>query len=478
MRSGGILLNSFIDVWKNRAELGVDRRFSEQAFLPAVLEVQTSPPHPLARWLALSLMFLFVIAIIWASVGKVDVMASAEGKIIPSSRIKIIQPFDKGVIKSIYVSEGQRVNQGDKLLALDATITAAEKNRLAQDLAITRIEMHRMQTFITAINTQQAPPELIVISDTKHITEAELTYQQQLLNQQWQQYQSQRDMLVSEEMAKKAELDTTQAQIEKLQKILPIITNRANKLHQLSEQKHATEDQYLLAEQQRIETQQDLISQRSNLRQLKASLKSLDQKDKGLIAEQLSNSYQQISEYQHRINSLTEEFKKAANLNAKKILYAPVDGVVQELKINTVGGVVMEAQTLMTIVPIEEQLEVHAFLQNKDIGYVVEGMNAEIKVHTFPFTKYGVINASVKSITDDAVEPENVKQDLGAQGNTGLVFAMHLLLDKNTLLVNGTDFKLMPGMLVSAEIKIDERTIMDFLLTPIKKGFSESLRER
>lgn len=475
-------LQLFKEAWRNRESLGVDRRYSEQAFLPAALEVQETPPHPLARWVGITLMSLFVIGIIWACVGKVDVMATAEGKIIPSSRIKTIQPLDKGVIQAIYVKEGQKVNEGDLLVALDKTITGAEKKRLSYALSTSHIEKQRTQKFIDAIINQLPPEALISLEDSLNnglqLTEGELLYQQQLLSQQWQQYQSQLATLASNKTAKLAELDTTQAQIEKLQQTLPIISDRANNLKGLSEKQHATEDQYLLAEQERIETYQNLISQRAQLRQLTASLEAIKQQEQGLIAEQLTNSYQTLSGAQQQINSLTEELNKATDLNAKQMLYAPVDGVIQELKISTIGGVVMEAETLMTLVPMDEKLEVQAFLKNKDIGYVEEGMAAEVKIHTFPFTKYGVIDASVKSITDDAVEPQNIQEDLGVQNSAGLVFAMHLLLDKSTIWVNGNDFRLIPGMTVTAEVKIDERTIIDFLLTPIKKGFAESLRER
>ena len=150
------------------------------------------------------------------------------------------------------------------------------------------------------------------------------------------------------------------------------------------------------------------------------------------------------------------------------MLYAPVAGRVQELAVNTVGGVVTEAQQLMLVVPDEEQLEVVVFLENKDIGFVHEGMSSEIKIHTFPFTKYGVIDAEVTTVSDDATVDEQ----------RGLIYRMQLRMAKNTLWVEGKEVKLQPGMAVTAEVQTGERRIMEFFLAPLLRAKSESIRER
>lgn len=455
------------NAWKNRADWGGDKQQSEYEFLPAALEIQEKPPHPLSRWLAWSLMALFLIAIFWACIGKVNVVAIAEGKIIPGSRIKTIQPLDKGVIKTIYVHEGKSLKAGDPLIELDQTLTHADKQRLAVSLNNAQLEKQRLEQFIHLLEGKTDLDSLDIARNLQ-VDGAELNYQNQLLSQQWLQYRSRLAALHSTLAAKQAELETTQAHIERLQQTLPIIRNRAEKIKQLMQQKMAAEEDFLSVEQQRIETQQNLIAEQAKSRQLAASLEEIIQQKNAIKAETLAGNYQQLAQTQQGINQLQEELKKAADLNARQILYAPVDGVVQEIKVSTIGGVVMEAQDLMTLVPANEQLEVQAFLANKDIGYVQKDMPAEIKIHTFPFTKHGVINAMVKNITDDAIKNEE----------NGLVFAVQLLMDKNTINVNGRDVRLVPGMAVTAEMIIEERRIIEFLLNPIKKGFAESLRER
>lgn len=187
-----------------------------------------------------------------------------------------------------------------------------------------------------------------------------------------------------------------------------------------------------------------------------------------LTAQTKAKTLQEIAEYQRQLASLDEELAKASDLNAKQILYAPVSGQVQELAINTVGGVVTEAQQLMLIVPNEEQLEVEVFLENKDIGFVAEGMNAEFKIHTFPFTKYGVIDGQVITVSDDATVDEK----------RGLIYGMHLLMHKNTIWVDNKEVRLMPGLAVTAEVKTGTRRIVEFFLAPLLKHGNESLRER
>jgi hemolysin D len=187
-----------------------------------------------------------------------------------------------------------------------------------------------------------------------------------------------------------------------------------------------------------------------------------------LKAKYFKSNFPELTELQRQLSSIQEELVKATDLNAKQILYAPVSGQVQELAISTIGGVVMEAQQLMLIVPDEQQLEVEVFLENKDIGFVQEGMAAEIKIHTFPFTKYGLIDGEITTISDDATMDEQ----------RGLIYGMHLLMKQNTIEVKGKDVRLMPGMAVTAEVKTGKRRIIEFFLAPLLRYKDESIRER
>jgi len=469
------VLSAIKQAWQQRHQLGDKSRPRElAAFLPAVLEIQETPPNPISRWLAGSLLLLLVITIIWACVGQINIIATAEGKIIPSSRIKQIQPLEKGVVKAILVNEGDYVKQGQALVELDTTLTTADKNRLASELHSTSLTLAVNRAFLHYIESvkqvgqspQQSDQLTLVMPSSATVQEQRL--HQQLLWQQWQQYWSQYQSLHSSLRKNKAEQAASQAIIRKLEKTLPIVTKRATTLENLYRKDFAPEVDYLTAEQERIQQQQDLIAERQRRQQLIEGASEVREQINTHKAQTSSTLLTQIADLQRQTAALDEEFVKATDIDDKQILYAPVAGRIQELAISTVGGVVTEAQQLMVIVPDEEQLEVEVFIDNKDIGFIHKTMPAEIKVHTFPFTKYGIIDAEISNISNDAIVDEQ----------QGLIYSMQLRMAKSIILVDGKDINLLPGMAVTVEIQTGKRRIIEFFLAPLLRAKSESIRER
>lgn len=428
-------------------------------FLPAALEVQHSPPHPLARWLGIGIILFFSLAIAWGVFGKVDVVAMAEGKIIPSARIKEIQPLEKGIVKEILVREGQSVKAGDALIVLDGTSSSAARDRLANELQAMQDMLLLEQSFLarlenTAEVTRSAMPEL----------------QEKLLEQQWQQYNARLAALRSQREHRIAEKQANSETIIKWQTTLPMISQRVNGLKQLAGKKLVAENQYLELEEIRITQQQDLAAARARDAQLVAAIAECEQQIAALTAQTHAETLTRIADAGRQRNSLHQQLMQAKDLDDRQVLYAPVSGQVQDLTMHTVGGVVLEAQLLMRIVPDDSPLEVEAWLPNQDIGFVQENDRAIIKVHTFPFTRYGTINATVTRISDDAVADNKDKNRL--------FFGMSLLLEKNTLPVDGREVRLAPGMQVTVEIMTGERRLVEYFLSPLQKHLQESGRER
>lgn len=483
------------EAWRERGKLGDgSKQQSLSEFMPAALELQETPPNPLVRWLAWTLITLFILTLLWAIFGKVDVVASAEGKIIPGSRVKQIQPLDKGVIKAIHVKEGQYVKEGDPLIELDRTITAADQARMQQELHNASLNLAGSEALQALIADQQntaeknsqqpnnqqhqrinqhkkpvAASELALVIDEKlTLSASEILLHQRKTWEQWQQYQAQlsslRSALSKAQSEKIANLET----IKKLEQTLPIITKRATALRSLYQKNMASEAEYLELEQQRIERTQDLATQQQIQQQLIAAINEAQQQINALKADTSSKLLAQIADSRNQLATITEELVKARDMNDKQILYAPVSGYVQQLAVNTIGGVVTEAQQLMIVVPEEENLEVQVTLGNQDIGFVQGDMPAEIKIHTFPFTKYGLINATVTHISDDAILDEKL----------GLVYAMHLKMHKSTIRVEAKDVKLIPGMAVTAEVKTTQRRVIEYFLSPLLRYKQESIRER
>ena len=462
------------DAWQNRGKLGDDNQTRElAAFLPAALEIQESPPNPLVRWLAWALLAFVIIAIVWALLGHVNIVASAEGKIIPSSRVKQVQPLEKGVVKSLLASEGEYVKQGQPLVELDTTLTQADKKRLESELYSVRLRLavnRGVLSLLGKTDQQITMPYIntLALDLPPDTTAQDAALHKNLLKQQWLQYQSQLLALQNSLTRTQAEQSATKEVIIKLEQTLPITEKQANNLKNLHIKNFVSENDYLTVEQERIQQVQDLAAERQQLKQLQAAEAEVHEQINLHRAQANGALLTEVAELQRQIAALEEEFTKANDIDAKQVLYAPVAGRVQELAVSTIGGVVTEAQQLMLIIPDEEQLEVEVFLENKDIGFVREGMLAEIKIHTFPFTKYGIIDAEVTNVSDDATVDEQ----------RGLIYRMQLRMAKNTLWVKGKEVRLQPGMAVTAEVQTGERRIIEFFMAPLLRVKSESIRER
>jgi len=438
----------------------------EFEFLPAALEIQETPPSPIGRIIIWSIMVFFTITVIWAVIGKVDIVATAQGKIIPSGRVKTIQPLEIGVIRDIYVDEGQIVEKGDMLIVLDPTSTEADTDRLTKELAVAKLVLTRLQTLAEHIRQGKTTKAVLINSDNAPL-EA-FTLQQRILDNQFNEYRARLSALDSEVTKRKAELATTKEQVSKLQSTLPIITKRADSLKKLQSKKLVSESSWMEAEQKRIETKSDLATQKSRLVEIKASIKGARQQRDSVEAEFMRTTLTDLAEAKQRSTAIKQELIKAEQRTTMQTLKAPVAGVVQQLAVHTIGGVVTPAQQLMLIVPKKQNLEVEVFIQNKDIGFVHQGQIAEIKVETFPFTRYGTIDAEILGISNDAIADENL----------GLVYAARVLMRKSVIQVGKKLVNLTPGMAVTVEVKTGKRRLIEFFLSPLLRYKNESINER
>ena len=444
--------------------MSTKRNQDELQFLPAALEIQETPPSPIGRAITWSIVTLFTLAIVWSCFGQIDIVAVAQGKVVPSDRTKLIQPLEIGTISAIHVHEGQTVKKGELLIELDATNTTADVNRLGSEYSSAQAELARATALVTAMQNHAAPqphwPEAIAPDI--------LAPQQQLLTGQWQQHQAKLNSLDSEHTRRQAELAGANEQIKKLQATLPLIKERTESLKQLSEQQLAPRHSYLELEQQRIEKSQDLAIQQQRRQELIATLQQLKAQRKAEESDALNRALAELADAKRRSQGLSQESIKADSRNQSQRLTAPVDGVVQQLAVHTIGGVVTPAQQLMVIVPNEEGVEVEAIIQNKDIGFVNEGQTAEVKVDAFPFTKYGTIDAELISISNDAVPDEKL----------GLFFSARVLLKQSAMKIEEKLINLTPGMTVTVEVKTGKRRLIEYVLSPLMRHVSESGRER
>lgn len=443
------------------------RTKSEFEFLPAVLEIQETPPSPLGRAIAWTLIAFFTIAVIWACVGKVDIVAVAQGKIIPGDRIKVIQPLEIGTVRTIHVQEGQAVTKGDLLVELDATSSGADRQRLSEQLMTAKIEAARWRA-LSALEFRDENRPSPSFAAPPQANPAQMAVQQRLLQNQIAEYTARLSEIHNTIEQHRAEQAGAKETVAKLEATLPLVAKRADALKNLADKKLASEHSYLELEQQRIEQQQDLAVQRNRLKETASAIAGAEQQRLALQAEVKRTALTELAKAEEATTALTQELVKAEQRTTLQHLTAPVSGVVQQLAVHTVGGVVTPAQQLMVVVPKEHALEIEALVKNQDIGFVRDGQIAEVKVETFPFTKYGTIDAQLLHVSNDAIADEKL----------GLVYSARVLMKKSVMDVEGKRVNLTPGMAVTVEVKTGKRRLIEYFLSPLLQYAKESVRER
>jgi len=471
--------------WQHRHELaGPARLADEAAFLPAALSLQATPPHPAPRRAIWATISLFTIAILWACFGQVDIVAVAPGRIVVSEGTKLIQPLEASVVKAIKVQDGDKVKAGQTLIELDATAAQADNSRITQERGGALSEAWRTQALLQAMASNHTPvlaTPAKTQGQAQGLPEQDMAMARRQLQAEWQDTQAQRAKLDADIATKKAELSTVLEQIAKLTATLPIVQKREADFETLASQgfvsQHAGQDRT----QARIEMEQDLATLRARREETKAAIKQAEQARTAWQADTLSKLNERHAKADLQARQLQNEGAKASQREKLTTLTAPVDGTVQQLAIHTTGGVVTPAQVLLVVVPDQAQVTADVTLENKDVGFVNQGQAAEIKLETFPYTRYGTVPAKVTTITADAVMQE-AKAQADKDGKPvisgGAVFPATLTLANRTIDVDGKPIRLMPGMNVTAEIKTGKRRVIEYLLSPVQAYARESLRER
>ena len=455
--------------WQNRhLWQSASRQRDELAFLPPVLELLETPPSPIWRISAWAICLMVVLFLGWGWLGKVDVVATATGKVIPSGHSKTVQTLEAGTVRAIYIREGQYVKQGDVLVELDSTISTADKQKTEKAIYHTQLSMARHEALLFASAQRTIPKLVLPHSLESRVEHDDMANEQRLLANQWQEFQTKLATLEADILRKRAEYEASRDQVSKLSQLLPIISQRASDYLQLMQEGFVSKHLYLEKEQQRIETLHDLASQRHRLKELQAAIQLNTQQHLSQVAVFNKELSDRINEAQKQLTQLKEEYVKAAQQHKATRLAAPVDGIVQGLSIHTLGGVVTPAQTLMHIVPNNETLEAEVLLSNKDVGFVKQGQAVAIKIETFPYTRYGVIDGKVRHISGDAIQNEQ----------RGLVYTAHIQLSRSYVWVEDKKIRLSPGMAVEVDIKTGVRRLIDYFLSPFLEYARESLHER
>jgi hemolysin D len=459
-------------------------RSLELAFLPAALEIVETPPSPLGRTIGFSIIAIFAAALIWACIGTVDIVAIAPGKIIPSGRTKTIQPFETGVVRAIQVHDGQSVKAGDTLVELDTTSVDAELGHLRNDLMAARLDIARLRAAIadkgdpvaSFTPPKDAPPDLLQM------------YRGFLVSQNSEQ--KAKLATIDGQLAQKAaERETIQASVDKLKSTIVPLQQRVEIREQLFQKELGSKVTYLTELQDLVGQRQDILVQQKRSTETNAAVSALQETRAKAEAEYERALFDDLTKAQQKEASITRDVLKAEQRRSLQKLTAPVDGIVQQLAVHTIGGVVSPAQSLMMVVPAESRLEIEAMISNRDIGFVTAGQEAAVKIDTFNFTRYGLLRGTILSVSQDAISRDKAPdgsngKSSGAETESSeprgqeLLYSARISLDRTQLAIEDKQVNLSPGMAVTAEVKTGRRRIISYLLSPLARYQHDSLRER
>jgi len=460
----------FAAAWADRVALAGPRRLADEAaFLPAALSLEDTPAHPAPRRAALAICLLFVVALVWAVLGHVDIVAVASGRIVVSDRTKTLQPLETSVVKHVFVKDGDSVKAGQVLVELDSTNAVADTASIREQLHSASSEAQRTTALMDALRLGTPPvlgAEEPAGASPPKMADAASTAAQ--LQAEWADITAKLAKLDAELARRRAEISTVRELVAKLDATLPIARARESDFRSLTEQgfvsAHAGQDRT----RERIEQERDLATQHARLQEAQAALNEATQSRAAYAAETQRLLRDRHMQAELKRQQLIQELGKNEQRSRLMQLTAAVAGTVQQVAIHTEGGVVTPAQVLMVIVPRDAEMTAEVVVDNKDIGFVNAGDTAQVKLETFPFTRYGTIEATVKSVTADAVNDEK----------RGAIFPATLSLRRSTIDVDGKRINLAPGMNVTAEIKTGKRRVIEYLLSPVQKTLHESLGER
>jgi len=440
-------------------------------FSPPLLRIQHKPPPPLAGWMLRLLIGLLVCLLLWSVFGRLDIVAVAEGKLVPSSYLKIVQPSEQGIVKEILVKEGQAVQAGQVLIRMDAVLAGADVKAIRSEYDNKRLALRRIDAQLTGkrfATAKDDPAELALQVDAQYAANVR-AYENALAQEQ--------------SLLEKARNDLAAAQATKtkLEQVLPHYIEQEKAFEKLTNDGFAGRIMYTDKRRERIEKEQDLHTQEFIIRSNQALIQQSEKKTAQITADYRRQLQTERVEAAAQLEKLSQELAKIAHRHELLELRAPQAGIVKDLATHTAGTVASPGTILMTLVPEGDKLVAEVWVSNQDVGFIRPGQNAKLKLVTFQFQKYGMIEGKVLHVNADATEAPspNVKQDVGRERPMGpLSFRALVDLASQQLSADGERYALQPGMQVAGEIHLGTRSVLEYVLSPVQKAFHEAGRER
>ncbi len=433
-----------------------------------------------ARALLWCMLAFVLAAIVWAWFAELEEVTSGTGTVIPSSQLQVVSNLEGGIVRELYVREGQQVEKGQPLLLIDDTRFRSDLREREQEIAALQGDVLRLEAQVASIRVRDAPD--LGWREQVQVAPAELTFpeafveqypqqpaiQRSLYNERLDYVKNQLSIFGNQIQQREQEIVETNAKVRTLGRGVGLAAREVNMSRPLAREGIVPQVEILRLERQLNELQGELESARLLLPKLEATLKETISKRKEVALSFRSEAQQELNERRGRLAQLKAGEVGLQDRVTRTSVLSPVKGTVKTLSVNTVGGVVQPGVSLVEIVPLEDTLLVEARIEPRDIGFLRPGLEAMVKFTAYDFTVYGGLMGEVEKISADSIQDD--------EGNT---FFLATIRTRESFLGNEqAPLRIIPGMQAGVDIITGKKTVLDYLLKPILRAKQGALRER
>ncbi len=430
-------------------------------YLPDADEIERSPVPRLAQT-TLHLLLLALLAFAaWATFSQLDQVVVAQGRLVNPLPNVVVQPLETSIVQSVNVRVGQVVKKGESLAALDATFALADETQLQNRLASLETQIRGFQQELAG---QGGRGTMTGNADSQ--------LQASLLNERNANYKAQQMKLMETAGKLRAALATNRQDQQLVASRLRSLKEIETMQEKMVAQKFGAPLQLLEAQQRSKEVERDLELTVSREAEIKRELAAFDAEKMAFERGWRQKIMEDLLTITRERDSVKEQLQKADKRHRLVTLVAPVDAVVLDIAKLSPGSIVKEAETFFTLVPLNVTLEAEVHIDSLDVGYIKLGDPVRLKLDAYPFQRHGTLDARVRTISEDAF-----RREASAKAGTDAYYMSRITLGKVNLKNMLDSARMLPGMTLTAEIVVGQRSVMSYLAWPLTKGMSEAVRE-
>jgi HlyD family secretion protein len=443
-----------------------DRAALAAEFQSDAVELEQRKPPRLARSTLYFGTALIIAAVVWAAASNVDEVVTASGKLITRAPHLVVQPLETSVVRTLDVKVGDIVRKGQILAQLDSTFSQADLGQLESQIAAFDAQINRIEAELSDTSYEPGPKandeEVLqrrLFAQRKASLEATIAnYDEQIARDEGNLASS----VIQEKVL--ASRQDTMLEIEQMRSTL-------------LDRKNGSRLNYLLSKDARLDIETSIAQLRGKQVELQHSIDKGRAERQSTIEEFRRNALEQLVETRGKRTAAAEQLKKAELRHGMVVLTAPADGVVLDIAQRSIGSVVREAETLFVLVPLESELEAEVQVEGKDVGRLKAGQPVRLKLDAFPFQKHGTGTGTVRLISQDSFASSDTTDEQRQTHSQRTVYRVRVDLNDMRLKALPDGFRMLPGMSITAEVKVGSRSVLSYFLYPLTRGLDESIRE-